>query len=160
MLDILTVLDNITIWHDNFWLEFFQIMFKFCRKNVSCENCIYMSVTAQQYCCWRATFCCIMVCLVLDWIDIWNTNVWLIWQMCFPNFAIWIGLGRVDKNVLRIISTVSQVLYRNWHEDSFLFSKVSIRYLEQEIIQKPSCDTRDEHIQVLSSQYLWKCSTV
>ena len=34
------------------------------------------------------------------------------------------------------------------------FFKISVRSFQQEIIQIPSCDAQDEHVHVLSSQYL------
>ena len=58
--------------------------------------------SAQWKWCWRGTFCCIMVCWVLDWLNIWVLKVELLWQTDVVNFEISIWLCDVKKNVKKL----------------------------------------------------------
>jgi hypothetical protein len=100
-LDILTVIDNNTTWPHYFWLEFVGLYFNFFRNKFRARNAL-TCLSCQWKWCWRGTFCCVMVCWVLDWMNIWVMKAALLWQMEVLNFGIYIGMCWVNKNVKRL----------------------------------------------------------
>jgi len=93
---------------------------------------------------------------VLDWINIWNMNDALLWQMDVLNFKFYIRICCADKNLNRLFwlqhkscTERCRYIYPSVHKFESFLSK--------NIFQKFLCDPENEYFQVLILQYLGRC---
>jgi len=98
-----------------------------------------------------------MVCWVLDWLNIWALKAALLWQMNVLHFEFSTWLFHVNKYLKRLFWRQQQ----SCTERGRYFYK-SVRQFQsvpsKEVIQKFLCDPQNEHVEVLCSQYLGKCT--
>ena len=156
MINILIVMDNHTTWPDYFWSDFVGSHFNFFRKKFRARTaftCLSLPVELML----KGNI------LLYNGALSFRVNEYLGLEDCATvtngrfSFEIYIRMCCVDKNVNRLFwpqhkscTERGTYIYPSAQKFQYIPSK--------EIIQKLLYDPQNEYVQVLSSQYLGKCT--